>query len=118
MTDGPADATNAWPSPSTQSNMQRAVNETDGTLPHPSPQSSSQYNATMAQTSNFVREHQQGWFQDRSNEHERHPTGNIGQDVDMGVEAQAAAQDCIYPESLPRSVGFSPSGNNYLARDD
>ncbi|KFZ03729.1 hypothetical protein V502_10712 [Pseudogymnoascus sp. VKM F-4520 (FW-2644)] len=119
MTDGLADATNAWPSPSTQSNIQSAVKETEGTRPHPSPQSSSQYNAAMAQTSNFVREHQQqGWFQDRSNDHERHSTGNIGQDVDMGVETQAASQACTYPESLPQSVGFSPPGNDYLARDD
>ncbi|KFY74655.1 hypothetical protein V499_05318 [Pseudogymnoascus sp. VKM F-103] len=118
VTVGLVDATKAWPSPSTQSNMQCAAKEIEGTRPHPS-QCSSQYNAVMTPTSNVVREHQQqGWFRVRNNDHERHAMGNIAQDVDMGVENQAAAQTCAYTESMPQSAGFSPSGNDYVAQDD
>lgn len=116
---GLADATNASPLPSTQSNIQHAK-EMEGTRSHPSPQSLSQYNAMTAQTSNFAREHhQQDWLRVRNTNHERHTMMNIAQDVDMGVEAQAGTQACTYPESLPHSAGVSPSGgNDYLAQDD
>lgn len=45
---------------------------------------------------------------ENANDHEGHDMGNISQDVDMGVEARAG---------MPQSVGFSPSGNDYLALD-
>lgn len=118
-TGGLSNATNAWPSPSTQSNMQSTAKEIEDTRPHPSPEGSSQYNAIIAQTSDFVRGNQQErWSQVRDNGHEGHDMGNISQDVDMGVEPRAATHPCTYPESLPQSAGLSPSGHDDLVQAD